>query len=68
MLSNLRNYINNIDKFTLRGIIYAGIAVIGLIVEIFILKKFRTMIMFGYGVVIFWGLIYILKLKEKKKN
>jgi len=64
MLEKLKQRIANTDRFTWRGIIYASLAVIGLIFEIFILKQFRPFLLFGYGVIIFIGLICIIVLKE----
>lgn len=67
MSFDLLNHVRSMDKYTVRGIIYAGFALVGLFLEIFILKKFRTFLLFGYGFIIFIGLVCIFKLKENKE-
>lgn len=66
MSSSIKSFLSKIDKFTLRGIVYASFAVIGLIVEIFVLKQARTFLLAGYGLIIFIGLVCIIVLSEKK--
>jgi len=67
MFQNLRDKIANVDKFTFRGIIYAGLASCGLLMEIFILKQSRGFLIFGYVLVIIIGLVCISVLKEDEE-
>lgn len=65
MFSSIKSRISQINKFKLRGIIYISISVVGLAVELFVLRQARTFLFVGYGLIIFIGLVFIIVLPRK---
>lgn len=53
-------------KTLIRGIIYAFIASVGLIMEILILKDMRPVIIFGYSLIFLIAMYYIFILRKKQ--
>ncbi|MBN2092195.1 hypothetical protein JW964_21425 [candidate division KSB1 bacterium] len=66
MMSGHSNKISKATKILIRGIIYAFIAIVGLILEMFVLKEFRPVILFGYSLVFLIALYYIFILRKKQ--
>jgi hypothetical protein len=65
VFSSIKSRISQINKFKLRGIIYISISVVGLAVELFVLRQARTFLFVGYGLIIFIGLVFIIVLPRK---
>lgn len=53
-------------RITIRGIIYAIIAGVGLTLEIFVLRQSRFVILFGYSLILLIALYYIFILRKKQ--
>ncbi len=66
MLSEPSHKYSKATRMLIRGIIYAFIAVVGLILEIFVLKESRAVILFGYCLVFLIALYYIFILRKKQ--
>jgi len=62
----IKSRIAQINKFRLRGIIYISAAVVGLSLELFVLRQARTFLFVGYGLIIFIGLVFIIVLPGRK--
>ncbi len=67
MFQQIRAYLSTRDRFFLRGIIYSCIACSGLVLEIYILKQRRPFLLFGYGLVLVLGLVFLFFLREKER-
>ncbi|MDZ7260496.1 MAG: hypothetical protein ONB05_00035 [candidate division KSB1 bacterium] len=53
------------DKFTIRGIIYSGISLLGIGYEVFFSAHIRPLLIILYSFVIVIGLICIFYIKEE---
>lgn len=51
------------DKYSIRGMIYAGIALLGIGYELLFSNEIRILLIIGYGIVIFIGIMYIFYFK-----
>lgn len=56
------------DKYSTRGIVYAGISILGIGYELFISKEIRVALIIAYAIVIAFGVLYIWYLKPHEQN
>jgi len=56
------------DKHSLRGMIYVGIAVLGISYELIFSTEIRVMLIIGYSIFIVFGILYICYIKSHKQN
>ncbi len=56
------------DKYSIRGMIYAGIAVFGIGYELIFSKEIRPFLIIGYSIVFIVGIIYVWYIKPYKQN
>lgn len=54
-------YMSNLDKFTVRGIIYISLSLLGLSYELFFAHSIRALPVIAYSFVILIGALCILK-------
>jgi hypothetical protein len=48
-----------LDKYSIRGMVYAGIALLGIGYELIFSKEIRILLIIGYGIVVAFGIMYI---------
>lgn len=56
------------DKYSIRGIVYAGIAILGIGYELLFSKEFRVLLIIGYSIVVAIGIMYIWYIKPYESN
>ena len=56
-----------LDRFTRRGIVFGALALIGIFIEIVILKQSRQFVLFGYGFILIIAISCIFWLNEDAK-
>jgi len=56
------------DKYSTRGMVYAGIAFLGIVYELLFSKKIRILLIIAYGIVIAFGAMYIWYFKPNDQN
>ncbi len=57
-----------LDKYSIRGMIYAGIALLGILYELIFSKEIRILLIIAYCVVIAFGVMYIWYIKPHDQN
>ncbi len=57
-----------LDKYSIRGMIYAGIAVFGIGYELIFSREARPLLIIGYSIVFAVGIMYIWYIKPYKQN
>ena len=57
-----------LDKYSYRGMVYAGIALIGIGYELLFSNEIRPLLIMAYGVVIVFGILYIWYFKPYEEN
>lgn len=56
------------DKHSIRGMVYAGIALLGIGYELFFSKEIRVLLIVAYGIVVVAGIMYIWYIKPYEQN
>ena len=56
------------DKYSTRGMVYAGIAFLGIVYEFLFFKEVRISLIMAYGIVIAFGAMYIWYIKPHDQN
>jgi hypothetical protein len=51
------------DKYSIRGMVYAGISILGLGYELIFSKEIRVMLFIAYTIVVAFGIMYIWYIK-----
>lgn len=55
-----------LDRFTIRGLVYAAISALGIGYELLFVQPIRPLLILGYVFVIGIGMIYIFVLRDKR--
>lgn len=56
------------DKYSIRGMVYTGISILGIAYELFFSKEIRVMLIIAYTIVIAFGIMYIWYIKPHEQN
>jgi|GEM_PF-901639 len=56
------------DKNSTRGIVYTGLAALGIGYELIFSEEIRVMLIIGYSIVIAFGLLYIWYIKPREHD
>ena len=56
------------DKYSIRGMVYAGISILGISCELIFSKEPRIMLIIAYSIVVVVGMLYIWYIKPHEQN
>ena len=52
-----------LDKYSIRGMVYACVALLGIGYELIFSKEIRVLLIIGYSIVVAFGILYIWYIK-----
>ena len=56
------------DKYSIRGMVYAGISILGIGYELIFSKEARIMLIIAYSIVAIFGMMYIWYIKPHEQD
>lgn len=56
------------DKYSTRGMVYTGVAFLGIVYELLFSKEIRILLIIAYGIVIAFGAMYIWYIQPYDQN
>jgi hypothetical protein len=56
------------DKYSTRGMVYAGVAFLGIVYELLFSEEIRILLIIAYGIVIAFGAMYIWYIEPYEKD